>query len=208
MKSIDRLYVEEIGALVITPNGEVSESLPDHPLVLAGSFNPLHDGHRGMLNAAAKVFDRPVFYEMSIVNVDKPMLPRPELEKRSSKISAEGSSLIVTRAPRFTEKSSLLPRSIFVIGFDTYIRLMDKRYYPDHVAGTHSPVENSLDLIQENDCRFVVAGRVDDDDQFRELHDIEFEVPSRFRSMFTELTESEFRSDLSSTEIRKTLSSL
>jgi hypothetical protein len=80
---------------------------------------------------------------------------------------------------------------------------MDKRYYPDHVAGTHSSVANSLDLIRENGCRFVVAGRVDDHNQFRGLHDIEFEVPMRFRSMFTELTESQFRSDLSSSDIRK-----
>ncbi|MBT4125106.1 MAG: hypothetical protein HOJ22_02975 [Chloroflexi bacterium] len=202
MKSIDRLYAEEIGALVISPNGDVSEELPEHPLVLAGSFNPLHDGHRSMLNAASKVVSGPAFYEISITNVDKPMLPLAELEKRTSQIMAEGSSLIVTSAPRFTEKSSLLPGATFVIGFDTYIRLMDKRYYPDHVAGTHSSVENSLDLIHENGCRFVVAGRVDDHSQFRGLHDIEFEVPARFRSMFTELSESDFRSDLSSTAIR------
>lgn len=203
MNSIDRLYAKEIGAVVIAPDGEVTESLPDHPLVLAGSFNPLHDGHRAMLSAAVKIDERPVFYEISIENVDKPTLPRPELERRAAQISAENASLIVTSAPRFTEKSSLLPGATFVIGFDTYIRLMDKRYYPDHVAGTHSSVENSLDLIHENGCRFVVAGRVDDHNQFRGLHDIEFEVPMRFRSMFTELTESQFRSDLSSSEIRK-----
>lgn len=202
MKSIDRLYAEEIGALVLLPDGEENESLPDHPLVLAGSFNPLHDGHRTMLNAAAKLVHRPPYFEISITNVDKPMLPRPELERRAARITADGSSLIVTSAPRFTEKSSLLPGATFVIGFDTYIRLMDKRYYPDHVAGSHSSVENSLDLIHENGCRFVVAGRVDDQNQFRGLHDIEFEVPKRFRSMFIELSESDFRSDLSSTEIR------
>ncbi len=203
MKSLDRLYAEEIGALVILPDGTASESLPTHPLVLAGSFNPLHDGHRSMLSAASSVVNQPAFYEISIVNVDKPILPREELEKRAAQITADGSSLIVTSAPRFTEKSSILPGATFVIGFDTYIRLMDKRYYPDHTAGAHSSVENSLDLIHENGCRFVVVGRVDDHSQFRGLHDIEFEVPARFRSMFTELSESEFRSDLSSTDIRK-----
>jgi len=202
MKSFDRIYAEEIGALVISPDGTASESLPSHPLVLAGSFNPLHDGHRSMLSAASQVVNRPGFYEISVTNVDKPMLPRKDLEKRAAQITADGSSLIITSAPRFTEKSSILPGATFVIGFDTYIRLMDKRYYPDHVSGAHSSVENSLDLIHENGCRFVMAGRVDDHSQFRGLHDIEFEVPARFRSMFTELTESEFRSDLSSTDIR------
>ncbi|MEE8045992.1 MAG: hypothetical protein V3T49_04055 [Dehalococcoidia bacterium] len=202
MKSIDRLYAGEIGGLVISSDGELSENLPSHPLILAGSFNPLHDGHRAMLGAASQVVNLPVFYEISIENVDKPVLPRAELDRRAAQITANGSSLIVTSAPRFTEKSSILPGATFVIGFDTYIRLMDKQYYPDHIAGGASAVENSLDLIHENGCRFIVAGRVDDHSQFRGMHDIEFEVPQRFRSMFTELSESQFRSDLSSTEIR------
>ena len=202
MSSIERLYADQISALVISPNGEVSESLPDHPLVLAGSFNPLHDGHRRMLEAASVIVDRAPYYEISITNVDKPVLPQEELERRAARVTSTGNSIIVTKAPRFTDKSSILPGSMFVIGFDTYIRLMDKRYYTDHVAGERSPVENSLDLIFENRCGFVVAGRVDDQNQFRGLHDVEFKVAVRYRSMFTELTEEQFRSDLSSTEIR------
>jgi len=202
MNSIDRLYDEEIGALLISSDGGASEDLPSHPLVLAGSFNPLHDGHRSMLSAASQIVDGPVYYEISIVNVDKPVLPRTGLEKRAAQITSDGISLIVTSAPRFTEKSSILPGATFVIGFDTYIRLMDKRYYPDHTAGSVSAVENSLDLIQENGCQFVVAGRVDDHDQFRGMADVQIEIPARFKNMFTELNESQFRSDLSSTEIR------
>ena len=202
MNSIERLYSGNIEALVISPNGEVNESLPDYPLVLAGSFNPLHEGHRRMLEAASMIVNRPTYYEISISNVDKPVLPQEELERRAERVTSKGNSIIVTNAPRFTEKSSVLPGAKFIIGFDTYIRLMDKHYYPDHVAGKHSPVENSLDLIYENGCGFVVAGRVDDQNQFRGLHDVEFEVPARFRNMFTELTEEQFRSDLSSTEIR------
>ncbi len=202
MSSIERLYADQISALVISPNGEVSESLPDHPLVLSGSFNPLHDGHRRMLEAASVIVDRAAYYEISITNVDKPVLRQEELERRAARVTSTGNSVIVTKAPRFTEKSSILPGSMFVIGFDTYIRLMDKRYYTDHVAGERSPVENSLELIFENRCGFVVAGRVGDQNQFRGLHDVEFKVPVRYRSMFIELTEEQFRSDLSSTEIR------
>ena len=202
MNSIERLYAGKIGAIVISSNGEVSESLPCHPLVLAGSFNPLHQGHRRMLEAASLAVGGPTYYEISISNVDKPVLPEAELERRVARVTSNGNSIIVTNAPRFAEKSSILPGATFVIGFDTYIRLMDKRYYPDHVAGEHSPVENSLDLIFENRCGFIVAGRVDHQSQFRRLHDVEFEIPTRYRSMFIELTEAQFRSDLSSTEIR------
>lgn len=202
MNLIDRLYEEQIGAIVIGPDGVSTESVPDQPLVLAGSFNPLHDGHLAMLDAAQQMVNRQAYFEISIENVDKPRLAKSELQKRAAQISKTGGSLIVTNAQRFTEKSSLIPGAIFVIGMDTYIRLMDGRYYPDHVAGDHSAVENSLDLIYENGCRFIVAGRVDDRNQFTILHDIDFEVPMRFKDMFTELTETQFRSDLSSTEIR------
>ncbi len=202
MNLIDRLYEEQIGAIVIGPDGVSTESVPDQPLVLAGSFNPLHDGHLAMLDAAQQMVNRQAYFEISIENVDKPRLAKSELQKRAAQISKTGGSLIVTNAQRFTEKSSLIPGAIFVIGMDTYIRLMDGRYYPDHVAGDHSAVENSLDLIDENGCRFIVAGRVDDRNQFTILHDIDFEVPMRFKDMFTELTETQFRSDLSSTEIR------
>jgi len=202
MNLIDRLYEEQIGAIVIGPDGVSTESVPDQPLVLAGSFNPLHDGHLAMLDAAQQMVNRQAYFEISIENVDKPRLAKSELQKRAAQISKTGGSLIVTNAQRFTEKSSLIPGAIFVIGMDTYIRLMDGRYYLDHVAGDHSAVENSLDLIYENGCRFIVAGRVDDRNQFTILHDIDFEVPMRFKDMFTELTETQFRSDLSSTEIR------
>ncbi|MBH66446.1 MAG: hypothetical protein CL784_08030 [Chloroflexi bacterium] len=202
MNLIDRLYEEQIGAIVIGPDGVSTESVPDQPLVLAGSFNPLHDGHLAMLDAAQQMVNRQAYFEISIENVDKPRLAKSELQKRAAQISKTGGSLIVTNAQRFTEKSSLIPGAIFVIGMDTYIRLMDGRYYPDHVAGDHSAVENSLDLIDENGCSFIVAGRVDDRNQFTILHDIDFEVPMRFKDMFTELTETQFRSDLSSTEIR------
>lgn len=202
MNSIERLYAEEIPGLVISPNGEISEALPQKPLVLAGSFNPFHEGHRRMLAAAERVAGGPACYEISIHNVDKPVLPRPEFEKRAAQFTSGVGSLIVTAAPRFTEKSSILPGATFVIGFDTYIRLMNSKYYPDHIAGSASAVANSLDLIQENGCHFVVAGRVDDHRQFRGLSDVKIEVPRRFQGMFIELRESQFRSDISSTELR------
>ena len=200
MSSIDRLYAEEIPALVIAPDGALSESLPEKPLVLAGSFNPLHDGHREMLAAASELTGKVGYLEISIRNVDKPLLPRQELDRRAATIASNGLSLIVTSAPRFTEKSSVLPGSSFLIGFDTFVRLLDEKYYPDHVAGAASPVENSLNLIEENRCQFVIAGRTDEQRAFKELTAVE--IPQRYRKMFIGLSESQFRFDISSTELR------
>ena len=206
MNSIDRLYAEEIPALVITPAHAntpeiaIGESLPERPLVLAGSFDPLHSGHREMLAAASELTGKVGYLEISIKNVDKPLLPRRELDRRAMLIALDGLSLIVTSAPRFTEKSSVLPGASFLIGFDTLVRLLDEKYYPDHTAGTASPVENSLNLIEENRCQFVVAGRKDEQRVFKELSAVE--IPPRYRKMFIGLSESQFRSDISSTELR------
>ncbi|MCZ6539792.1 MAG: hypothetical protein O6922_08220 [Chloroflexi bacterium] len=206
MSSIDRLYAEEIPALVIAPapagarGNAISESLPENPLVLAGSFDPLHAGHHEMLAAASELTGQVCYLEISIVNVDKPLLPRQELDRRAAMIISGGLPLIVTSAPRFTEKSSILPGSSFLIGYDTFVRLLDEKYYPDHVAGTASAVENSLNLIEENHCQFVVAGRTDEQQVFKELTAVE--IPPRYRKMFIGLSESQFRSDISSSELR------
>lgn len=200
MDSIDRLYAEEIPAVIIAADGEVSESLPEQPLVLAGSFNPFHAGHRQMLAAASELTGKDGYLEISILNVDKPLLPRQELDRRAVIIASSGLSLIVTSAPRFTEKSSVLPGTSFVIGYDTFVRLLDEKYYPDHDAGEVSAVENSLNLIEENRCQFVVAGRADERLVFKEL--TVTDIPWRYRNMFIGLSESQFRSDISSTELR------
>lgn len=200
MDSIDRLYAEEIPAVVIAADGEVSESIPQRPLVLAGSFNPFHAGHRQMLAAASELTGKDGYLEISIHNVDKPLLPRQELDRRAVIIASSGLSLIVTSAPRFTEKSSVLPGTSFVIGYDTFVRLLDEKYYPDHDAGEASAVENSLNLIEENQCQFVVAGRADENLVFKEL--TVTDIPWRYRNMFIGLSESQFRSDVSSTELR------
>ena len=115
-------------------------------------------------------------------------------------VTSAGIPLLVTNAPRFTEKSSIFPGATFVIGFDTFVRLLDSKYYPDHVAGSASAVENSLNLIEENGCHFIVAGRIGSDNKFNEIGSVE--VPRRYQKMFTGMTESQFRSDTSSTKLR------
>jgi len=200
MNLIDRLYAKEIPAIVISEHGEMSELLPVKPLVLSGSFNPLHNGHREMLSVASGLTGKIGYYEISIQNVDKVPLPRKALGKRAEQIADEGKSLIVTNAAHFTEKSTIVPGADFVIGFDTLVRLLDKKYYVDHVRVTNSPVYDSLNLISQNGCRFVVAGRIDSSLEFKEF--IHSSAPTEFQNMFIGLSESQFRSDISSTELR------
>ena len=57
----------------------------------------------------------------------------------------------------------------------------------------------SLEQIERYRCRFLVAGR-QSEGQFRSLSDVR--VPERFQTLFTEIPESMFRMDISSTDIR------
>ena len=87
-----------------------------------------------------------------------------------------------------------MPGSTFVLGYDTVVRLLDPKYYPD------GDVSGSLAQIAQHDCRFIVAGRITDDGVFHSF-DVQI-VPSDWRYLFTAIDEQTFRNDLSSTAIR------
>ena len=50
--------------------------------LLPGSFNPLHPGHRELLDAAADLLGFRPAYELSVANVDKPPLTAGEVRRR------------------------------------------------------------------------------------------------------------------------------
>jgi len=83
---------------------------------LPGSFNPLHRGHRQLLDAAVERFGgagadgdhMEGCFELSIGNADKGLLPAEEVRRRVAQFTAEGLPLILTRAPLFTDKARLL----------------------------------------------------------------------------------------------------
>ena len=57
----------------------------------------------------------------------------------------------------------------------------------------------SLELIEDNKCAFLVAGRIQNG-LFSTLEDLN--IPEDFKSLFVEIPESDFRVDESSSEIR------
>jgi hypothetical protein len=162
--------------------------------LLPGSFNPLHHGHDELARVAADVTGREVLFELSVVNVDKPPLTHAEAEQRAAQFAGRG-RVLLTRAPRFVEKARLFPGSIFVIGWDTAVRLVQPRYYGDSEASMHAALEE----MRELGTRFLVAGRAADG-SFHTLDDAP--PPARYASMFESVPESLFRADVSSTDLR------
>lgn len=164
-----------------------------------GAFNPLHDGHRRMAHIASQRLGMQVAYEISIMNVDKPPLDYIDMESRAKQF-ANDAPLYLTRCPTFVEKAAVFPGKTFVVGADTIRRVGDARYYAGDAAGR----EAAIDRIAKLGCRFLVFGRASDG-CFYELADLN--LPDNLRALCEAVPESEFRDDISSTELRKAVES-
>lgn len=164
-------------------------------LMLPGSFNPVHRGHFGMLKVAEDLSGLRGIFELSATNVDKPELPEEEILCRVSFI--HDIPIALTRAPRFTQKATLFPRTTFVLGFDTAVRLFD---YASCKEWPH---------FQTLETSFIIAGRV-----FQGVEPVDavsslrfqclekLKLPVGFESLFRAISEEQFRDDISSTTLR------
>lgn len=161
--------------------------------LLAGSFNPLHDGHRELARVAEQRLGGPVAFELAWVNVDKPPLDFLTIEARCRQFAEQ--PVVLTHEPTFVLKSRLFPNTTFVVGIDTAERIVQTKYY-----GGEADMLAALDEFRSHGCRFLVAGRREGN-SFRTLSDLT--LPSQSRDLFEAIAEEEFRRDISSTELRK-----
>lgn len=126
---IDELFQGKKDYIFVDPSGLASDCLDFSGILIPGSFNPLHQGHIGMMKSGSKVLkDSHVLFELSISNVDKPDLDKKELMRRIRQFQGF-SGIIITRSPMFVEKSKLFPGCKFIVGIDTMERILDKKYY-------------------------------------------------------------------------------
>jgi len=185
-----------VPAVHVAADGRISHEIPTAPVLLPGSFNPLHDGHWGLATVARRRTQRPVLFELSITNVDKPPLDPSEIRRRLAQFSWRA-QVCLTRAPTFVDKASLFPGAVFVIGSDTAVRLVAPRYYNDSEPAMHQ----ALNRIRALGCRFIVACRHTETGCLLHLADVD--IPEPFRDLFEEILSSEFSHNVSSTQIRQ-----
>ncbi len=113
-----------------------------------GSFNPLHDGHKEMAEIAKKDTGIPVLFEISVTNPDKPPLDYIEINRRVAQFN---SNLVLTNAPLFTDKTVLFRRRTYIVGIDTWERIIDPKY-----------CGYILDQLRTNGVTFMVFPRTID----------------------------------------------
>ena len=182
--------------------------------LLPGSFNPVHEGHRRMLAAAAARLhvaarlapgggedgdgndddggDGGAAFELAIRNPDKPTLSPEETAARLSRFTS-AEAVWLTRTPTFPEKARSFPGATFAVGVDTIVRIADPRYY-----GGQAGLAAAISALGA--CRFLVFGRRTGA-RFETLESIT-SLPEALLALCDGVSEADFRADISSTELR------
>jgi len=138
------------------------------PLILPGSFNPLHAGHLAIAEHAAQTVGQTVDFELTIDNADKPPLDFLQIQDRLNQEFGQR-RLWLTNAATFTRKAKLFPGATFLVGADTIWRIAQPRFY----GGKPDLMEQSIQFIGDQGCRFLVYGRLIGRRSFRELRNLQ-----------------------------------
>jgi nicotinic acid mononucleotide adenylyltransferase len=197
VRLLPQMLAGEVAWLTISSAGNITrgETLSG-VILLSGSFNPLHQGHRQLAEIAARRLQRPLFFELPLVNAAKGQIQPEETLRRSAQFIGFA-PLLLTQAPLFSQKAELFPNSVFIVGADTAMRLLQPRFYHDDPAEMFA----AFDTIQRQGCHFLVAGRVEpDEDHFLTMADVD--IPAGYQDLFEQIPEADFRLDISSSEIR------
>eukprot|EP00192_Tetraselmis_astigmatica_P012783 CAMPEP_0117683236 /NCGR_PEP_ID=MMETSP0804-20121206/20250_1 /TAXON_ID=1074897 /ORGANISM="Tetraselmis astigmatica, Strain CCMP880" /LENGTH=416 /DNA_ID=CAMNT_0005493731 /DNA_START=199 /DNA_END=1449 /DNA_ORIENTATION=- len=164
---------------------------------MSGSFNPLHEGHEKVLSTACEMLGREGCFELAVCNADKGALSQDVVESRIKQFVDRSCPIVLTMEPFFTGKAEVFHDSVFVVGYDTAIRLVNTKYY----KSSEVEMARQFARLEARGCSFAVAGRLDGD-TFRGLEDMQ--VPEFLKPVFQlSIPEEKLRVDISSTEIRK-----
>ena len=194
LASLRQLLQGEPPVVAVRGGAARGSTAPPRQVLLPGSFNPLHAGHREMAHLARGRAGLPVAYELSVRNVEKATLDVDAVAARLAQFASED-LIWVTRAATFHEKAELFPACVFAVGADTALRLADAAYYdsPQAMAVAHR-------RLAAAECRFLVFGRLLQG-KFLELDDLQ--LPPTLRALCEGVAATEFRQDVSSTALRR-----
>ncbi|HID50541.1 MAG TPA: hypothetical protein EYP41_00690 [Anaerolineae bacterium] len=197
MATAVQLTHHNIPYFCVMEDGRIHTNHVNPPALLAGAFNPLHDGHIDLRNLAGKLLGEPVAFECTAVNVDKPPLTPETITQRIAQFAGRY-PVYVTTAPTYIEKARLFPNTVFVVGYDTAERILMPRYYDN----SYQNMLAALTEIRDLGCSFLVAGRADKRGFFHDRRDLA--IPAGFETLFRGIPPEKFRKDISSTYLRAT----
>ncbi len=193
--AVDDLQRGSRACFEVTADGRLVDG-PKPKAVLSGAFNPLHDGHLDLARVGEEISGLPVAFELSAVNAEKGALDQDQTLDRLAQFAGIQPA-IVSSGATFQEKARLYPRALFIVGVDTAERVLHPRYYGDSEEGMLA----ALAEIERQGCRFLVAGRVDQQGVFKEASEVR--PPAPFQGLFEPIPQEAFRHDVSSSILRE-----
>ncbi|SES62129.1 Nicotinic acid mononucleotide adenylyltransferase [Methanococcoides vulcani] len=137
-----------------------NRKIKDRPeIIFSGSFNPCHRNHIAMAEQASRRYGKPVHFEISLTNVDKPPIDFISLRQRleSLKVYSDREfmgNVYLTAAPLFLQKANLFENATFIVGADTANRLFKARYYR-----SEEDMKALFEHFREKNIRFLVFRR-------------------------------------------------
>ena len=142
-------------------------------ILFPGAFNPPHWGHKRMAELAAERYGRPVTFELSITNVDKPPLDFIEIAERLEQLAGRRSAA--------DARADICRKG--AIGAGVRVRRRRRHIAPDrrprYYDGDLAKRDAAIAEIAGLGCRFLVFGRSVED---RLLTLSELNVPSALRA--------------------------
>ena len=178
----------------ISKNGFFQLNQGEFGCLIPGSFNPLHNGHLAMARLAQNLIGTNVYFELSIMNVDKPTLNESDVRSRAEQNFCEF-GLVLTSAPRFVEKARLFPGVTFGVGADTLIRIADIGYH------SHSETEQiaTFEELDRLECRFLVFPRKVGKNVYSQAN---LRLPEKLKHLCSFVPVEQFLWEISSTDLR------
>jgi len=200
---ISKIYDTSSKYVTIFKSGAFRIGGPDdyleNTVLLSGSFNPLHFGHLSMIEYAEDYLSQQkkeyhYSFEISVFNVDKPPMDENTVLERMGQFAGRY-PITASKAPRFFDKVKFCKNCVFLVGYDTADRILNKAYYNN----SEEEMLQALKQIQDQACIFMVFGRIYGE-TFQPSTNLK--VPESLKSLFL-LVGDNFRIDISSTQIRK-----
>jgi len=143
---------------ILVGDGDTNRFLETNSVIFPGSFNPIHEGHAAIVNAAAKKIGKRVYLEISLTNVDKPPLDFIDISDRIARIylypdavfQENLAGIIVSNTPKFYDKIWQYPTASYIAGTDTINRIFDTKY---------GDVAKLIELIKDTNSTFLMSDR-------------------------------------------------
>jgi nicotinic acid mononucleotide adenylyltransferase/methanogenic corrinoid protein MtbC1 len=143
-------------------------------IIFPGSYNFIHLGHISIFNKVSEIYDiqrglhDKISFEISTKNADKGSINFKDLKNRLDEIQKQipDAKTYITNKSLFIEKARQFPNCKFIVGYDTFSRIGNVKYYKNE--------QDMLDCFAEFKklgTKFILAHRNSNNEDIKKLPD-------------------------------------